>query len=148
MITRNVFLINFVTVAIFKVSGLSNCWSYINPAAATWEVSWIAVPKNKPENNFSITLPSNINSATYYLIRHGEAEHNTWKGLNKIMYQTTPMDKFKDTELTKYGVYYGVRAGIMLANSMKEDGRIFNLIYTSDLNRTLLIKTLSVIFVL
>ena len=35
MITRKVFLINFVTVAIFNVSGLSNCWSYINPAAAT-----------------------------------------------------------------------------------------------------------------
>ena len=34
-ITKKVFLINFVTVATFNVSGLLNCWSYINPAAAT-----------------------------------------------------------------------------------------------------------------
>ena len=45
---KKVFLISFVTVAIFSVSGLSNCCSYISPAAATWEVSWIEVPKNKP----------------------------------------------------------------------------------------------------
>ena len=42
---------SFVTVALFKVSGLLNCCSYINPAAATCEVSCMAVPKKRPANN-------------------------------------------------------------------------------------------------
>ena len=97
----------------------------------------ILLPPSKPVNPIPITLPSDIKSATYYLIRHGEAEHNTWKGATKKWYQTTPMDKFKDTELTENGIYYGVVAGVMLANSMESDPRNFDQIYTSDLNRTL-----------
>jgi bisphosphoglycerate-dependent phosphoglycerate mutase len=71
---------------------------------------------------------SNIsNTFTFYLIRHGQAEHN--------LYTKTTILRKTDTSLTELGKNSAVKSGISINNDLGEKGMI-NYYFASDLIRT------------
>lgn len=78
---------------------------------------------------------SDINNDTYvfYLIRHGQAEHNIMKGLTK-----TKQFFFgkKDTALTDQGVTDAVNAGKYLQKYIVQKNETIDNYFVSDLHRT------------
>ena len=73
-------------------------------------------------------IPIN-NDKTYifYLIRHGQAEHNILKGINKLISK-------KDTNLTKEGIQQAKNSGKYMLNILNNNRIDF--LFASDLSRT------------
>jgi len=68
----------------------------------------------------------------FYLIRHGQAEHNVLKGISKAFSN-------KDTSLTKTGIEQARRTGQSLYNAISNSNGIYGMptrIFASDLKRT------------
>jgi broad specificity phosphatase PhoE len=67
------------------------------------------------------------NDFTFYLVRHGQAEHN--------LYTKTKIIRKKDTSLTEIGDKGAYKAGVAINNYLKEND-FLKYLFTSDLIRT------------
>lgn len=75
------------------------------------------------------------NTYTYYIVRHGEGEHNKVEGVTKLITAATT-SKILDAELSADGVNQAKEAGQNLSTHLKQHNTKLNFLFCSDLKRT------------
>ena len=72
----------------------------------------------------------------FYLIRHGQAQHNVLKGMSKTWGSLAVSSKYKDPSLTNAGVQQAIEIGQKLQVILDEQGQNIDYLFASDLKRT------------
>jgi hypothetical protein len=72
----------------------------------------------------------------FYLIRHGQAEHNVLKGMSKKWGALAVSSAYKDTSLTNTGVQQAIQIGQKLQVILDEQHQEVDYLFASDLKRT------------
>ena len=72
----------------------------------------------------------------FYLIRHGQAEHNVLKGMSKKWAALAVSSKYKDTSLTNIGVQQAIQIGQKLQVILDQQHQKVDYLFASDLKRT------------
>jgi phosphohistidine phosphatase SixA len=72
----------------------------------------------------------------FYLIRHGQGEHNVLKGMSKKWGALAVSSKYKDPSLTNTGVQQAIQIGQKLQVILDEQNQKVDYLFASDLKRT------------
>ena len=102
----------------------------------------VAAGKYKTTLFNEINIPNVIYSVSpgvtyvFYLIRHGQAQHNVLKGMSKTWGSLAVSSKYKDPSLTNAGVQQAIEIGQKLQVILDEQGQRVDYLFASDLKRT------------
>lgn len=94
---------------------------------------------NPMVDSFNKLFPKNqrsYNSFTFYLVRHGQALHNTLKGVTKNLSCINPLGYGQDTNLTEDDIKQAKRMGKFLSKYLRDNNIVINYFFSSDLIRT------------
>jgi hypothetical protein len=72
----------------------------------------------------------------FYLIRHGQGEHNVLKGMSKKWGALAVSSKYKDPSLTNTGVQQAIEIGQKLQVILDQQNQKVDYLFASDLKRT------------
>jgi hypothetical protein len=72
----------------------------------------------------------------FYLIRHGQGEHNVLKGMSKKWGALAISSKYKDPSLTNTGVQQAIEIGQKLQVILDQQNQKVDYLFASDLKRT------------
>ena len=72
----------------------------------------------------------------FYLIRHGQGEHNVLKGMSKKWGALAISSKYKDPSLTNTGVQQAIEIGQKLQVILEQQNQKIDYLFASDLKRT------------
>ena len=72
----------------------------------------------------------------FYLIRHGQGEHNVLKGMSKKWGALAVSSKYKDPSLTNTGVQQAIEIGQKLQVILDQQNQKIDYLFASDLKRT------------
>jgi len=72
----------------------------------------------------------------FYLIRHGQGEHNVLKGMSKKWGALAVSSKYKDPSLTNTGVQQAIEIGQKLQVILEQQNQKIDYLFASDLKRT------------
>jgi hypothetical protein len=75
-------------------------------------------------------------SYIFYLIRHGQGEHNVLKGMSKKWGALAVSSKYKDPALTNTGVQQAIEIGQKLQIILDQQNQKVDYLFASDLKRT------------
>jgi hypothetical protein len=113
---------------------------YVSPNSAADPK--VAAGKYKTTLFNEINIPNVIYSVSpgvtyvFYLIRHGQGEHNVLKGMSKKWGALAVSSTYKDPSLTNTGVQQAIEIGQKLQQILDEQHQKVDYLFASDLKRT------------
>jgi bisphosphoglycerate-dependent phosphoglycerate mutase len=113
---------------------------YVSPNSA--EDPKVAAGKYKTTLFKEINIPNTIYDVStgvtyvFYLIRHGQGEHNVLKGMSKKWGALAVSSTYKDPSLTNTGVQQATEIGQKLQQILDEQHQKVDYLFASDLQRT------------
>jgi len=113
---------------------------YVSPSSAPDPK--VAVGKYKTTLFKEINIPNVIYNVSpgytyiFYLIRHGQGEHNVLKGMSKKWGALAVSSTYKDPSLTNTGVQQAIEIGQKLQVILDQQNQKVDYLFASDLKRT------------